>query len=186
MSHTLPRWVLRYAQTSCASQEERTVAPHCRRSAARFTLTLCSGRCPSPLPAVRGPRSVNTLFNAPAPSPDVGCRSATVASVALNRRKKVYHLRFSARYRRRLTERIRFLRCKSGVGLLRRADTRLRSLQKPMLNKLSGNAYGSPTHTLAPQSLAPLPALHRTSTSPNHKSRARRVQSQARLNSAEP
>ncbi|MBQ9218054.1 MAG: hypothetical protein IJ160_07795 [Muribaculaceae bacterium] len=38
-----------------------------------------------------------------------------------------------------------------------------------MLNKFSGNAYGSPAHTLAPQSLAPLPALHRTSTSPNHK-----------------
>ena len=71
MSHTLPRWVLRYAQTSCAGQEERTVAPHCRRSAARFTLTLCSGRCPCPLPAVRGQRSVNTLFNAPTPSPDV-------------------------------------------------------------------------------------------------------------------
>jgi len=53
--------------------------------------------------------------------------------------------------------------------LLRRADTRLRSLQKPMLNKFSGNAYGSPAHTLATQSLAPLPALHRTSTSPNHK-----------------
>lgn len=68
-----------------------------------------------------------------------------------------------------MPERIRFLRCKSGVGLLRRADTRLRSLQKPMLNKLSGNAYGSPAHTLAPQSLAPLPALHRTSTSPYHK-----------------
>ena len=97
------------------------------------------------------------------------CRSAAAASVALNRRKKVYHLRFSARYGRRLPERIRFLRCKSGVGLLRRADTRLRSLQKPMLNKFSGNAYGSPAHTLAPQSLAPLPALHRTSTSPNHK-----------------
>ena len=97
------------------------------------------------------------------------CRSAAAASVALNRRKKVYHLRFSARYGRRLPERICFLRCKSGVGLLRRADTRLRSLQKPMLNKLSGNAYGSPAHTLAPQSLAPLPALHRTSTSPYHK-----------------
>ena len=97
------------------------------------------------------------------------CRSAAAASVALNRRKKVYHLRFSARYGRRLPERIRFLRCKSGVGLLRRADTRLRSLQKPMLNKFSGNAYGSPAHTLAPQSLAPLPALHRTSTSPYHK-----------------
>ena len=96
------------------------------------------------------------------------CRSAAAASVALNRRKKVYHLRFSARYGRRLPERIRFLRCKSGGGLLRRADTRLRSLQKPMLNKLSGNAYGSPAHTLASQSLAPLPALHRTSTSPNH------------------
>lgn len=68
-----------------------------------------------------------------------------------------------------MPERIRFLRCKSGVGLLRRADTRLRSLQKPMLNKFSGNAYGSPAHTLAPQSLAPLPALHRTSTSPYHK-----------------
>ena len=97
------------------------------------------------------------------------CRSAAAASVALNRRKKVYHLRFSALYGRRLPERIRFLRCKSGVGLLRRADTRLRSLQKPMLNKLSGNAYGSPAHTLAPQSLAPLPTLHRTSTSPYHK-----------------
>lgn len=46
-------------------------------------------------------------------------------------------------------------------------------LQKPMLNKLSGNAYGSPAHTLAPQSLAPLPALHRTSTSPNHKAEAK-------------
>ena len=97
------------------------------------------------------------------------CRSTAAASVALFRRKKVYHLRLSARYGRRLPERIRFLRCKSGVGLLRRADTRLRSLQKPMLNKLSGNAYGSPAHTLAPQSLAPLPALHRTSTSPFHK-----------------
>ena len=71
MSHTLPRWVLRYAQTSCAGQEERTFAPHCRRSAARFTLTLCYGRCPCPLPAVRGQRGVNTLFNAPTPSPDV-------------------------------------------------------------------------------------------------------------------
>ena len=97
------------------------------------------------------------------------CRSTAAASVALFRRKKVYHLRLSARYGRRLPERIRFLRCKSGVGLLRRADTRLRSLQKPMLNKFSGNAYGSPAHTLAPQSLAPLPALHRTSTSPFHK-----------------
>ena len=97
------------------------------------------------------------------------CRSAAAASVALNRRKKVYHLRFSARYGRRLPERIRFLRCKSGVGLLRRADSRLRSLQKPMLNKFSGNAYGLPAHTLAPQSFAPLPALHRTSTSPYHK-----------------
>lgn len=106
-------------------------------------------------------------------APMSACRSATVASVALNRRKKVYHLRFSARYRRRLPERIRFLRCKSGVGLLRRADTRLRSLQKPMLNKLSGNAYGSPAHTLAPQSLAPLPTFHRTSTSPNHKAEAK-------------
>jgi len=61
--------------TLCANelrcQEERTIAPHCRRSAARFTLTLCSGRCPCPLPAVRGQRSVNTLFNAPTPSPDV-------------------------------------------------------------------------------------------------------------------
>ena len=73
MSHTLPRLVLRYAQTSCAGQEERTVAPHCRRSAARFTLTLCSGRCPCPLPAVRGQRSVNTLFNAPTHSPRCRC-----------------------------------------------------------------------------------------------------------------
>ena len=91
------------------------------------------------------------------------CRSATAASLALNRRKKVYHLRFSARYGRRLPEHIRFLRCKSGIGLLRRADTRLRPQQKPMLNKLSGNAYGSPAHTLALHSLATLPTLYRTS-----------------------
>lgn len=105
----------------------------------------------------------------PHPQPPMSmCRSAAAASVALNQRKKVYHLRLSARYGRRLPERIRFLRCKSGGGLLRRADTRLRPLQKPMLNKLSGNAYGSPAHTLAPQSLAPLPTFHRTSTSPNH------------------
>lgn len=169
MSHTLPRWVLRYAQSSCAGQEERTVAPHCRRSAARFTLTLCSGRCPCPLPAVRGQRSVNTLFNAPTPSPNVDVPLRCGCVRRAQSRKKVYHLRLSARYGRRLPERIRFLRCKSGVGLLRRADTRLRSLQKPMLNKFSGNAYGSPVHTLAPQSLAPLPTLHRTSTSPYHK-----------------
>ena len=56
---------------------KRTVAPHCRRSAARFTLTLCSGRCPCPLPAVRGQRGVrryapHAVSIAPPTAPDVG------------------------------------------------------------------------------------------------------------------
>ena len=59
MSRTRYFMVLRFAQnTVCAGQEERTLAPHCRQSAARFTLTLCYGRCPCPLPAVRGQRGV--------------------------------------------------------------------------------------------------------------------------------
>ena len=39
--------VLRFAQnTVCAGQEERTLAPHCRQSAARFTLAFCSSHHP--------------------------------------------------------------------------------------------------------------------------------------------
>lgn len=186
MSHTLPRLVLRYAQTNCAGQEERPVAPHCRRSAARFTLTLCSGRCPCPLPAVRGQRGVNTLSDAPPTAPDVDVplrcgyvRRAQSAQESVS--PAVIGSLWTAVARAHTLSPLQV-----GGGLLRRADTRLRPLQKPMLNKLSGNVYGSPVHTLASQSLAPLPTFHCTSTSPNHKSRARRVQSQARLNSAEP
>lgn len=47
MSRTRYFMVLRFAQnTVCAGQEERTLAPHCRQSAARFTLAFCSGRSP--------------------------------------------------------------------------------------------------------------------------------------------
>ena len=47
--------VLRYAQnTVCARQEERTFAPHCRQSAARFTLAPRLQSCPSPLHACSG------------------------------------------------------------------------------------------------------------------------------------
>ena len=174
MSHTRPRLVLRYAQTSCAvkrkGQSHHTAAGLRHVSLSLFATVAAHAHY---LPHEDREVFVAALLTqclSPHPQPPMSmCRSAAAASVALNRRKKVYHLRFSARYGRRLPERIRFLRCKSGVGLLRRADTRLRSLQKPMLNKLSGNAYGSPTHTLAPQSLAPLTSLHRTSTSPYHK-----------------
>ena len=47
MSHTRYFMVLRFAQnTVCAGQEERTLVPHCRRSAARFTLAFCFSRRP--------------------------------------------------------------------------------------------------------------------------------------------
>ena len=47
VSRTRYYMVLRYAQnTVCAGQGERPLAPHCRQSAARFTLTFCSSRCP--------------------------------------------------------------------------------------------------------------------------------------------
>ena len=169
MSHTLPRWVLRYAQTSCAGQEERTVAPHCHRSAARFTLALCSGRCPCPLPAVRGQRGVNTLSDAPPTAPDVDVPFHYGYVRVLNRRKKVYHLRFSVRYGRRMPGRIRLspLHRVSASQVTLTPDV-LHSIS-PMLNNLPCNAYGSSAHTLALQSLATLPTLHRTSTSPNHK-----------------
>lgn len=113
MSHTLPRLVLRFAQSSCAGQEERTVAPHCRRSATRFTLTLCSGRCPRPLLAVRGQISVrrrapHAVSIAPPTAPDVGGVQDRLGLSAM-----------SCRYGHRLTAHLQ-----SGIGLLRRADTR--------------------------------------------------------------
>lgn len=47
MSRTRYYMVLRFAQnTVCAGQEERTLAPYCRQSAARFTLAFCSSRRP--------------------------------------------------------------------------------------------------------------------------------------------
>lgn len=177
MSHTLPRLVLRFTQTSCAGQEERTVAPHCRRSAARFTLTLCSGRCPRPLLAVRGQISVrrcapHAVSIAPPTAPDVGgvqdrhglsamsCPLRTSAHGSLTvgyrlasprrhptfatakpthpalsvipiapctsiRRRKCLRLRLVARHGRRYRKRIRQPTLQSGIGLLRRTDTRL-------------------------------------------------------------
>ena len=47
VSRTRYYMVLRFAQnTFCAGQGERTLAPHCRQSAVRFTLAFCSSRCP--------------------------------------------------------------------------------------------------------------------------------------------
>ena len=167
--------------TLCANelrcQEERTVAPHCRQSAARFTLTLCSGRSPCPLLAARGQRSVrrctpHAVSIAPPTAPDVGgvqdwfglsamscpLRTSAYGSLTVGyrlasprrhptfaaakpahpalsvipiapctsiQRRKCLRLRLVARHGRRLRKRIRQSPLQSGIGLLRRADTRL-------------------------------------------------------------
>ena len=88
------------------------------------------------------------------------CRSAAAASVALNRARKCntcgYRLAMDGV-------------CPSAYAfsVASRGSACFAALTPDCGH--SGNAYGSPAHTLAPQSLAPLPALHRTSTSPNHK-----------------
>ena len=63
--------------TGRASQEVRTFAPHCRRPAARFTLTPHTPEYPRPLFAVRGQKGVrrsapHAFSNAPPTAPNVG------------------------------------------------------------------------------------------------------------------
>lgn len=58
----------------CAGQGERTLAPHCRQSAARFTLTFCSSRCPRQQVPIRAEKCEHIVL-CPTHSPRCGRRS---------------------------------------------------------------------------------------------------------------
>lgn len=123
---------------------------------------------PKPTTCLFGQSGVNTLSIVPPTAPDVGvplrCGCVRRAQSVGESVTPAVHGSLWTAYARTHTA----LYVTSGVGSKATLTPDVLHSESPMLNKLPCNAYGSPAHTLALQSLAALPTLHRTPTSPNH------------------
>ena len=156
----------------CAGQGERTLAPHCRQSAARFTLAFCSSRCPRQQVPIRAERCEHIVL---CPTHSPRCRWAVTLRLRPSRsisRESVNTCGSRLAIDGVSQAHTACSGCSSTLGYALRSNPNSTIAASPMLDKSLVNAYGSPAHTLVHHSLATLPTLHRPSTSPNHEIKA--------------
>ena len=156
----------------CAGQGERTLAPHCRQSAARFTLTFFSSRCPRQQVPIRAERCEHIVL---CPTHSPRCRWTVALRLRPSRsisRESVNTCGSRLAIDGVSQAHTAYSACSSTLGYALRSNPNSTIAASPMLDKSLVNAYGSPAHTLVHHSLATLPTLHRPSTSPNHEIKA--------------
>ena len=157
----------------CAGQGERTLAPHCCQSAACFTLTFCSSRCPRQQVPIRaeGCSSLCSSRSIYCPTHNPRCRWAVTLRLRPSRsisRESVNTCGSRLAIDGVSQAHTACSGCSSTLGYALRSNPNSTIAASPMLDKSLVNAYGSPAHTLELQSLSTLPTLHRPSTSPKH------------------